>query len=314
VPILKSANDIFSQGHDAIVRGDLKEAYERFTTAEKKFSKQGDAMNARISSCYASIISIGLNQNDTNSYRLAAQSLRSLGDMPLKIGLHETPSSQLAEEIELLALEKDVLDKSPSTSQEYGEKAKRLQDLSLRFRSRVGSNILVIPELFFKQTVSGDSKAISLAAMAEEALAESLVLDDPKAAAEHYQSARLWWMQAGRQDLAQTASSYVQLYGHAAKCWFCGREVSGETIHFVSMPSNLTDLIKKSAGDSALPSYDQSTSEVYACKGCYGAIYKQADALATQRMEELEHRINVQLNEIRRQIYEIQSALRRMGG
>jgi len=280
--------------------------------ADKKFTKQGDLMNARTASCYAAIMIIGLGQNDSNSLYSAVKALRGLGESTLKMGLNEVSSSQLADEIELLAMEKDVLNLKPSNPSEYGEKAKRLQELSMRFRSQTAGKILIIPELFWKQTIAGESKALPLAAMAEEALGESLILDNPKAAAEHYQSARLWWMQAGRQDMAQTASSFVQSYGRAAKCWFCGREVSGENIHFVTMSSDLTNLIRRSADESALPSYDQSGSGVYACKGCYGAIYKQADSLALQRTKELEVRIDTQLDEIRQQLSAIQSTLRQM--
>ena len=162
--------------------------------------------------------------------------------------------------------------------------------------------MLVLPELFWKQTAPGEARALPLLAMAEESLGQSLVQEDPKAAAEHFQTARLWWMQAGRADMAQSASTYVQSYGLAVKCWFCGREVSGEGVHFLSIPSELTDMLKKSASGTALPSFNKANGTVYACKGCHGAISALSDSIATQRTQELEVKINKQLEEIRRQL------------
>lgn len=289
-------------GHDAVVRGDFNTAYTRFSEAAKKFQKQNNMYNYGLASCYMAIIAIALNPENPGVYYAAGQMLRSTGGIPLKLGLHEISSAEIADEVELLAGEKEILAMTPTNPSEHGAKAKRLQEIAMGYRSRTAGRVLVIPELFWKETIQGEARALPLLAKAEESLGQSLVNDNPKAAAEHFQTARLWWMQAGRADMAQTASSFVQSYGLAVKCWFCGREVSGEGVHFVSMPSTLTDLIKRTASESALPSFDQASGMIYACKGCYGAIFNLSDSLATQRTQELEVKINKQLEEIKRQI------------
>jgi hypothetical protein len=102
--------------------------------------------------------------------------------------------------------------------------------------------------------------------------------------------------------MAQTASSYVQSYGLAVKCWFCGREVSGEGVHFLSVPSELTDMLKKTASGTALPAFNEANGMVYVCKGCHGAVTALADAIATQRTQELEVKINKQIEDLKRQM------------
>lgn len=302
--LFKSPEQILQSGHDALLRGSFAEAYGNYKAASMKFSKQGNVVSSRLAEGYAAIVAIAQNSTSSNAFYSALQSVRSLGDVPLKLGLREISALVLATEIELLASEIDVLNARAVTPAEHTDKARRLRELATRFRTETTDTVLVLPELFFKQSILGESKALVLSAHSEEAMAESLVMDDPKAAAEHYQTARLLWMQAGRQDLGDVAASRVRSYGKAVRCWFCGREISGEGIHFLAMPSDLTELVKKTAKDSALPAFDPSQSQIYACKGCHSAIYKMAEAQAIEKMRELEMRINVQLEQIRQSIAE----------
>lgn len=259
-----------------------------------------------LSASYASVVLVF--QDPTNSSLLykAAQSVNSLGDTMLKLGLREIPARELALEMALLAAEIDLLNRRAISAAEHAEKARKLRELASRFRTEIADRTLVLPELFHKQSIIGESKAIPLSAYAEESLGESLIMENPKAAAEHYQTARLLWMQAGRQDLGDIAASRVRSYGMAAKCWFCGREIAGEGVHFLPMPSELTGLIIGSSKGSVLPSFDPTLSQIYACKGCHSAVFKMADSRATQRMQELEARVNVQLESIRESIAQTQ--------
>jgi hypothetical protein len=300
--LIKSAGELVALGHDLVQRGNFVEANEKYGEAARKFAKQGDMMGANIASSYASVVAIGQQMSNPMAYRTASQSLVNIGGFMMKIGLREAPAAQLATELELLATELEVLSLSPANPQQFKDKAQALQTAAMQFRAKMTGQVLMIPELFSKIVMTGEMKAPQLMAMAEEALGESLILDDPKAAAEHYQSARLWWMQAGRQDYADAASMRVRAYGRAAKCWFCGREVAGEGIHFVAMASELTDVVKRTGEGSALPTFDPVSNAIYACRGCYSAVFKLADDLAVKRTAELEIKIEKELSEIRAQI------------
>jgi len=305
--LIKSAGELVALGHDLVQRGNFAEANQKYNDAARKFAKQGDMMGANIASSYAAVIAVGQQMANPMAYRIASQSLMNIGGFVMKIGLREVPANQLATELDLLATEFEVLSLSPTNPQQFKEKAQALQTAAMQFRAKMTGQVLVIPELFSKTVMTGEMKAPQLMAMAEESLGESLILEDPKAAAEHYQSARLWWSQAGRQDLADAASMRVRAYGRAAKCWFCGREVAGEGIHFVSMASELTDVIKRTGEGSALPTFDPLSNAIYACRGCYSAVFKLADDLAIKRTQELEVKIEKELNEIRAQLRNVRS-------
>jgi len=311
--LFKSGREILALGNDCVLRRDFKGAYEKYISAAKKFAKDGNGPEQSVAEAYAAVMAISQNESNPDIYRSAAKSLEPLGDIPLKLGLRDISSAELGQEIVLLASEIEIKRLTPSKPAEYADKAKKLQDLASKFRTYTSGKILVIPELFGRQTVRGELKALPLSALAEEALGESLISSDPKTAAEHYQTARLWWSQAGQYDETERAAGIVSKYAHATKCWFCGRQVTGEGVHFRSMPSELTELLKKIADEDALPSYNGSSGAIFACMGCYSAIKQLADEIAVLRMKELEARINVQLTQIANQISNLDSRMRSRG-
>ena len=294
----KTADEIFAQGQDLINRGDFNGALLKFNDAAQKYSKQGDSQKSKLASTYASIMAISGNQLNPDTYRFASKSLNELGDVQIRLGLRDSTSTQLAQEINLLAEDIESSRFQATIPKQHEEKAKKQQELALKFRTQIADSILAIPDIFNRQVIKGETKALILMAESEQSLGESLISTDPKAAAEHYQRAKLWWMQAGNQELADWASARVNAYGKAARCWFCGREVSGEGVHYVHMPSDITDLLRKGTGETTLPSYDPVSGEVYACKGCQSAIYKTADFLSIKRMTELENRLMPKIQEL----------------
>ena len=313
VALFKSGSEILALGHDCVLRRDFNGAYEKYVSATKKFAKDGNRPEQSVAEAYAAVMAISQGQSNPDILRSAVRSLQALGNLPLKMGLREVSSTELSQEMDLLASEIEIRRLNPANASEYADKARRLQDLASKFRTYTSGRILVIPELFERQTVRGELKALPLSALAEEALGESLISSDPKTAAEHYQTARLWWSQAGQYDETERAAGIVGRYAHATKCWFCGRQVTGEGIHFRSMPSDLTELLKKIADEDALPSYNGSKDTIFACMGCYSAIEKLADSLAVMRMKELEAKINVQLTQLANQISNIDSRMRSRG-
>lgn len=312
MPLFKTATEVFDQANDYLLRGDFGSALNKYNDAIRKFQKVGDANGVTLATAYASVMNLAQSPSNPMAYRAAAQALRAVGDMPLKLGLRESTGNALAQEAEILASATEWTSLTPTSAAQFQQKAQALRQVATAIRTQIGGSILVLPELFKQGSVTGEQRALALAAMSEEALAQSLVATDPKAAAEHYQTARLWWSQAGDAGMADAAAAYVAQYGKSAKCWFCGREVAGENIHFVPMPSELTDLVKAADKDSPLPSFDPATGNVYACKGCYGAVFRLADEIALRRTAELDAKVQVQIQDLKNQIQNIRNRLNMM--
>ena len=302
MPLFKTASEVFDQANDYLLRGDFGAALIKYTDAVRKFQKVGDQNGILLATAYASVMNLAQNTNNPDAYRSAAQALRAVGDQPIKLGLRESTGSALAHEADILASATEWTGLRPTSTAQYQQKAQALRQVATALRSDIGGHVLVLPELFKQGSFTGESRALVLAALSEEALGESFLATDPKAAAEHYQTARLWWSQTGDAAQADAAAAHVAQYGKSAKCWFCGREVAGENIHFVPMPSDLTDLVRAADKDSLLPTFDPQTGYVYACKGCYGAIYHLADELAAKRAAEVEAKLQAQIDELKKQI------------
>jgi len=300
------------QANDYLMRGDFASALNKYNDAVRKFQKVGDVNGATQAFAYAAVMNLAQSPRDPGAYRAASQALRALGDTPMKLGLRESTGNALAREADILASEAEWTGLQPTSVDQYKQKAQALRQVATAIRSEIGSNVLVLPELLKQGSVTGESHALALAALSEEALAESLLSTDPKAAAEHYQTARLWWSQAGDAAQADAALARVNMYGKSAKCWFCGREVAGENIHFVPMPSDLTDLVKAADKDSPLPSFDPASGNVYACKGCHGAVFHLADELAVKRTAELDAKIQPQIQDLKNQIQAIKNRVNMM--
>ena len=310
--LIKSAAELVEQANDFLLRGNFASASEKYKDAMRKFQKIGDVNNATQAAAYAAVMELAPRTSDPSAYRAAAQSLRALGDQPVKFGLRESTGNALAKEADILASATEWMSLHPASPDQYRQKADALRQVATAIRTDIGSGVLVLPELFHQGSITGESRSLALAAMSEEAMAESLIASDPKAAAEHYQTARLWWSQAGDAVQADAAAARVAQYGRSAKCWFCGREVSGENIHFVPMPSDLTDLVKAQNRDSLLPTFDPNTGNVYACKGCHGAVYHLADELAVRRTSELEAKVQPQIDDLKRQIQAVKGRINMM--
>jgi hypothetical protein len=137
-------------------------------------------------------------------------------------------------------------------------------------------------------------------------LGGSLQATNPLAAAEHFQTAQQYWIQAGNESRAQSVGAQVGQLALQAKCWFCGREGTGHGIQFVSLPIDQDVSGLKGTEGSPLPSLDASSRNVYVCKGCYSAAWGLADRIASQRASEVEARL---LAEIRAMEQRLQSRI-----
>jgi hypothetical protein len=300
MPLLKTADQLMEQGQDRLLRGDFRSAQDRFSDAAGKYSKDGNLQGAVVAKAYASLMAIGAGASVSMTYRNAAAALGPLGDMPMKLGPRQVPASYLAREASLLAEEMELLGSRPENAAGHAVISQRLQALSLAYR-QLGTATLILPETFTHESISPSQKAPAMAALSEEEMGESLVATDPKRAAEHNQNARNWWVQAGDPVRAQAAAGRVDRYGRSVKCWFCGREVTGEGLQFVQLPGDIGPWSTASSG-SALESTNAASNTVYACRGCQSVVDKVADKWAVQRSAEVEARLNEKIEQLRRRI------------
>ena len=302
----KSADEKFEQGNEFIKRKEYDKARAAFNKAVSKGA--AEAVVARVM-----IALLDLRGGSPHAYRDAASVLKAQGDMEIAFGVHTIKCSQLADECDAEASEYAAKAMSAEGAANLKARADALFAAAMRYQTRIGVNHLIVPDVFQGQKITGIQAANVLMAEGNENMAESVAMEDPKKAAEFLQIALNYHRQTGNADAEDGINNKIKQYAKAAACWICGREASGETIHFVSMPTEVSSFQMKSKQASPLPSFADEVS-IYVCRACYLAISKRADSIARQyhdvamnEMRSMEARLNARINQVSSQI----SALRR---
>lgn len=303
MPLFKGPEDHLQIANDRLLRGDFAGARDSYTSASQGYAKQGNGPGASMAAAYAGLMGLAGPTAVAPNYLAVAAAFAPMGAMPVKLGLRQVTAGQIALEAQLAAEEMTLASMvagSPAVHQEMGH---RYQALSMAYR-QMGDQVLVLSELFKRGSATAASKVPVYAARAMEEFGEAEVGTDPKRAAEHHQSARNWWLQAGDTARADAASQRVNRYAKSVRCWFCGREVTGEGVNFQSLTAVLGSVgLSEGAGQAnALPACELAKGSVYACVACASAVDRVADAKALQRSAEAEARLNARIDELRRSI------------
>jgi len=299
--LFKSADEKFEQGNEYIKRKEYDKARAAF---EKAISKgAADAEVAKIM-----IALLNLRVPNAQTYGAAANILREKGDMEITFGLFTIKCSQLAAECDAVYSEMVAGGLPQSGAPALKTRGDELMKAAMKFQTTIGMNTLIVPEVYEAKKITGIQKAQGLMAEGKENMAEAVAWEDPKKAAEHLQEALNYRQQLGDANAETRIRNKITQYAKAAACWICGRETTGETLHFVQMPTEVTTMQSKGKSQSVLPSFT-GTESIYVCRACYLAISKRADAIAKQyhdvamrELQAMEARLNQRINQVNSRI------------
>jgi len=295
-PLIKDGAATLEQALDFARRREFEKACDRFLDASKKFANEGSIPGSNRARAYAELFSPGVRRLETTALVNLSNYLTStLGNDELHPGPRSIAASELANQLRLTARDSNLMTAVQSGGGDPGSLAQALQGLANDYR-QLGDQVLFLPELFEGRSVTAASRVPPLMAVSFETLGTAKQSTDPLAAAEHFQTAQQYWLQAGNEARGSAAASRVGSLAFQAKCWFCGREGTGHGIQFISMPVNQDLNGLKGADASPLPSVDQSGRLVFACKGCYSAVFGLADRIALQRAGETEMRLSARIS------------------
>lgn len=141
----------------------------------------------------------------------------------------------------------------------------------------IGNDTLMLNEFFNSVSISGNKLALTLMAEGNECYASAYLWDDPKKAAEYQQFAYNYRRQIG--ETGENNQALIRSYSKSASCWICGRDTTGEGMHFFPMSSDVSPQQKKKE-DGILPSANDEYTSIYVCRACYSAISRRSDAIA----------------------------------
>jgi tetratricopeptide (TPR) repeat protein len=174
--------------------------------------------------------------------------------------------------------------------------------LSLGHEKFVIGDLFNVEENIFKRSY----RCLGLSKLLKGHVAEDA---DPNKGVECYAEALGYFGQAALKEHEKFLNEKNVKLANVAKCWFCGRDIQGEDVHFVYMDTFLTQYLNaKGQKQSPRP---VKRGKIAACKGCFGGISVTADKTARHyyqqsinALREVENRLTIQINalwnEIRR--------------
>ena len=271
--IFKSGDELFNQGIDLIKRKEYAKARKNF---EKTLEKGGN--ETALARAYIDLIDTCLDKDNPARYSKLAATLGQMKD-GFEFGLTEIEPTRVALECKLMAERMEIGRIPRGTPAQLEDKGNKFLDVARRYQTMIGNDPITLYGVIEMPVNTGIKEALYIQALGYENLALGAVQGDPKRAAELLQNAYACRKQLGED--AQSTLNVINAYSRSVKCWICGRPSTGEGIHFLAMPSEISPFMRKSDND-ILKSAPADYNSVYVCRPCYTAISKRSDEISKQ--------------------------------
>lgn len=301
-PVLEKAEIDFNAAYEkGLNLGKYDVAQRLFSESARLYAEGGDHSKAMLANALEAFTGALCTSRNSQSWRHAADVIQPLGNIEIRVPT-PTKASDLSKECLLISSELEA-----QNIQDLNQKAESLENVGRNYLS-LGNTKLIVSAHIDRLDLTGMTKANLLAANADALRGDALIQIDPKKASEYYQKAAIRLKTIGESVRSSEWEEKVRLASEPAECWFCGREVYGRDIHFVSMKSIITPYQQQHMSDSTLRSA-YPPNAVAACKACHSAITIAADDIAKEyynilkrELDDFRKHMEQELSSIRREI------------
>lgn len=281
--LFKSGDEVFSQGMDLIGRKDFSGARGKFSAAIDKGCN--DPNYARFA---VAMIDLHGDMSNIQNYRGLIDALEQMPAGAVRFGVTTGDRDRLIANAKLSVEE---IQASLMPDSDYMAKGQAYIEVAGRYSSEFGDANLPIIEMLKGTSVSGMRESLILQANAYEIMGHGAAYSNPKQASEYLQMAYNFRRQIG--DSGQEDYNMMKDLSITAKCWICGKQVSGRGIHFMAVPCDMSPMFREKESREALRSSDESCSSLYMCIPCYTAISNRAEDIVQPYYEECMQRIDI---------------------
>ena len=273
----KDGNELFDEAQELIRQKEYTKACKKLRSAIDKESEDSDLARVMID-----FIEVGQSLNDANRYRELSVALQNI-DGTFDFGLSTFDVRELRDECDAMAMAIDARNAYTDSNASMIMKGERLIEAAKNLQLKVGNRTLMINEYFNTSTLSGTRLSIALMAEGNETIADGTFWNDPKKAAEYQQIAYNFRRQLG--ESGEYNKRKIKEYTMTCTCWICGRQATGEGLHFYRMSADVSpEHVKAEEGELA-PSTEPGSPMIFVCKACYTSISRRADAIAKEYHE-----------------------------
>lgn len=289
--LFKDGEELF----DAAVEEIRSRQYDKAVKTMEKAIDKG-TKNRDLARVYIDFIRVGGDLNAPSAYRALADSLGSLKKEDFQFGISDFNRDELISECNAMA---GCIEARNDQGADQIARGEKLVAAASSLMSEVGERTLRINEYYSKNRITGTRMAIGLMAEGNEILAQATYWNDSQKAAEYQQLAYNFRRQNG--ESGQANLDRMNQYSKACTCWICGRQVVGEGLHFLVMPSDPSPQQIRDDGKELQPSMN-AEHDLYVCRACYTAISNRADAISRDyhdrtmnTLRETESRLRMQI-------------------
>ncbi len=269
----KDGNELFDDAQELIKQKEYAKARKKLNSAIEKRSADSDLARAMIA-----FIDVGQSLNDPGRYRELSTALSAMDDGAFEFGLSTFDIRMLIDECDAMAMALEARNSHAASDAAFVDKGTRLIEAAKVLQQKVGNNVLAINEYFNTSTLSGQRLSIALLAEGNELIADGTFWSDPKKAAEYQQIAYNFRRQLG--ESGEYNKRKIREYTMTCTCWICGRQATGEGLHFYRMSADISPEHVRADADELTPAVDQDSPMIFVCKACYTSMSRRADAIA----------------------------------
>ena len=306
----KNGNELFDDAQELIKQKEYVKARKKLNSAIEKESEDADLAKVMIA-----FIDVGQSLNSASKYRELSAALSNI-EGSFDFGLSTFDVNALKNECDAMAVALDARNSHANDNTSFINKGEMLIEAAKALQLKVGNNVLSINEYFNTSTLSGQRLAIALMAEGNELIADGTFWNDPKKAAEYQQIAYNFRRQLG--ESGDYNRKKIKEYTMTCTCWICGRQATGEGLHFYRMSADISpEHVRAEEGELA-PSTESGSPMIFVCKACYTSISRRADSIAKEyhersmaEMEQMRRQLMAEISRLDARITKVSAATRK---
>ena len=268
----KNDNELLDIAKDLVKRREYSKAINNL---EKAIDKDKDGDITPLCKAMIAVLTLHDQRSNIKAHTDASAALKNLGSDTFELGLSTFVVADLALECDMMA-EFIRVRSLPGEKDSAKTKGDALIECAKKFQSQMWNKNMQLVEFFDGITRDGAKYALMLMAEANESYSLAEAWLDPKKAAEFQQLAMNYRKQMG--ETGEDNQRKIESYSKSATCWICGRDSTGEGMHFFPMSSDISPQAREKK--DILPVADEGYQSIYVCRACYTAVSRKSDEIS----------------------------------
>jgi hypothetical protein len=280
------------------------DAVRHFQEASKHYNTIGDVQKAGEAYALATLF-YALSNDTAQAWDSCSKAMVQIADTQLNVGFSAS-SANIANQSSVLSFDIGATAKIDGNSRDLS-RVVLLRELAQKYMDIIGSDLVVWR--LRRQELDPQRRAFYFLGLASLIEGNSIIDSDPKRSVELLSEAATQFELAGTDpmNVVSGTKTKVENLGKFGQCWFCGREMQGQGLHYVTLPASISSYTRQRYG-STTP-HNMEDTAVVACESCASSIRNVADMIARDyydraitQMQAMEQRLDAKISALEHKV------------